>query len=275
MGVNSISGSSSRSIFVLQLLRVHSISSYSPIYVSPYIRGVNSRSGSSSIFGWGSTPDSAIFYFSSAILIALKDNLEPTVLCRLRDFFKNQIYMHSYSLLLVNSTFCCVLHFLTFSCVCQIYVAEVLIIHYCSYCHLRFYHHISTKVGSIFKGGQLHLCITPDPYSCCIFSGSTPSPAPVWYMYLSWWGQLQIWIHLQFCLSQYYLHYVYISHIFYFSSAILIALNDNLELTVLCRLRDFFKDEIDMCSYSLLLVNSIFCCEVNFFLLFHVYARYM
>ena len=31
-------------------------------------------------------------------------------------------------------------------------------------------------------------------------------------------------------------------HFFYFSSAILIALNENLELTILCRLRDFFKD---------------------------------
>ena len=35
-----------------------------------------------------------------------------------------------------------------------------------------------------------------------------------------------------FCLFQYYLLYVYISHILYFSSAILIALNDNLELPV-------------------------------------------
>ena len=31
-------------------------------------------------------------------------------------------------------------------------------------------------------------------------------------------------------------------HFFYFSNAILIALNENLELTLLCRLRDFFKD---------------------------------
>ena len=35
-----------------------------------------------------------------------------------------------------------------------------------------------------------------------------------------------------FCLSQYYLLSFYISHIFYFSSAILIALKANLELTV-------------------------------------------
>ena len=44
-----------------------------------------------------------------------------------------------------------------------------------------------------------------------------------------------------FCLSQYYLLYVYISHIFCYSSAIMTALNGNLELTALCRLRDFFK----------------------------------
>ena len=45
-----------------------------------------------------------------------------------------------------------------------------------------------------------------------------------------------------FCLSQYYLLHLYTSHISHFSSTILIALNDNLELTVLCRLWDFFKD---------------------------------
>ena len=68
-----------------------------------------------------------------------------------------------------------------------------------------------------------------------------------------------------FCFSQYYLIYVYISHVIYFSSAILIALNDHLELTVWCRLRDFFKDLIDIHSYSLFLVNSIFCCQLCFF----------
>ena len=44
-----------------------------------------------------------------------------------------------------------------------------------------------------------------------------------------------------FCCSQYYLLYVCLSHIFYFLSAILIALIDNLELTVLCRPRDLFQ----------------------------------
>ena len=39
---------------------------------------------------------------------------------------------------------------------------------------------------------------------------------------------------------------------------------NNLELTVLYTLKDFFKDQIDMCCYSLLLVNSIFCCELHF-----------
>ena len=53
----------------------------------------------------------------------------------------------------------------------------------------------------------------------------------------------------------------------------MIALKDNCELTFLCRLRDFFKDEIDLCSYSLLLVNSIFCRELHFILLFHMYAQ--
>ena len=38
--------------------------------------------------------------------------------------------------------------FLSFSCVCWIYVAEVLIIFFCNYYHLRFYHHMSTKVRS-------------------------------------------------------------------------------------------------------------------------------
>ena len=61
--------------------------------------------------------------------------------------------MYSHSLLLGISIFCCEIHFLkTFSCICQIYVAEVLIIHFCNNYHLRFYHHMSTKVRSIFWG---------------------------------------------------------------------------------------------------------------------------
>ena len=76
-----------------------------------------------------------------------------------------------------------------------------------------------------------------------------------------------------FYLSQYYLFFVYISHIFYFSSAILIALNDNLELYV--DLETSSKIKL-ICipthyywSVPFSAVNSIF------FLLFHVYARYM
>ena len=46
-----------------------------------------------------------------------------------------------------------------------------------------------------------------------------------------------------FCLSQDYLLYLYISQIFFtFQVLFLIALNENLELILLCRLRDFFKD---------------------------------
>ena len=86
-GVNSISGSISRSIFLLYLFRVHSISGSSPIYVSLYIDG-------------GSTPSPVMFisilfdlhlhkpyfiYFSSVILMALNDNLKLTISCRLKE----------------------------------------------------------------------------------------------------------------------------------------------------------------------------------------------
>ena len=40
-------------------------------------------------------------------------------------------------------------------------------------------------------------------------------------------------------------------------------------------LENFFKDKIDLCSYSLLLGNYIFCCELHFILLFHTYAGYI
>ena len=84
--------------------------------------------------------------------------------------------------------------------------------------------------------------------------GSTPDPDPYPVLFIS----------ILFALL---LHKV---HIFFllFKCTILIALNDDLVLILLCRHRDFFKDEIDMCSYSLLVVNSIFCCKVhslNFF----------
>ena len=53
-----------------------------------------------------------------------------TLLCRLTDFFKDLIHMWSYSLLLVISISSCKLFFFNFSHVHQIYVAEVLIIHF-------------------------------------------------------------------------------------------------------------------------------------------------
>ena len=58
--------------------------------------------------------------------------------------------------------------FVTFSCVCQIYVAEVLIIHFCNYYHLRFlspYEYQSEVNG----GSTLDLDPAPDPYVGCNF----------------------------------------------------------------------------------------------------------
>ena len=141
--------------------------------------------------------------------------------------------MYSYLLLMVNSIFCCELCvFFTFTHVSQIYVVEILIKH--------FWQVLISKVFIIYLSNKVRSIL----------------------------GGFHVWIHLQFCLSQCYLLSVYISHIFYFSGAILIALNDNLELTVLCRLWDFLKDQIDMCFYSLMLVNSIFWWELCFFLTF-------
>ena len=106
---------------------------------------------------------------------------------------------------------------------------------------------MSTEVRSIW-GGQLHLqihiCVVPfegplhlwvQSHICITLDdgGSTPSPDP----------SLVLFISILFAL---HLHKPYF---FLFSSAILIALNENLQLTILCRFRDFFKDEIDMCSY--------------------------
>ena len=133
MGVNSISGSSSRSILVLYLWR--SSLSLAAVQSMSYLRtwgGPNLGLDPAPVpyLSWCGVKSrfSYILYFSSAILIALNDNLELNVWCRLRDFLKYEIDMCSYSLLLVNSIFCCKLHiFLTFLHVCQIYVAEVLI----------------------------------------------------------------------------------------------------------------------------------------------------
>ena len=165
-------------------------------------------------------------------------------------------YYWSFPFSAVNSAF-----FLTFSHVYQIYVAEVLIIHVLQV--------LPSKViitiwlpnwGQFFAGGQLHLhlhiCVVPfgGPLHLCLQShisltldhgGSTLSS-------------------VLFILILYALH-LHKPYFFYISSTILITLNDNVEHTVLCRLSDFFKDEIDMCSYPLLLVNFFFCMNSVFF----------
>ena len=123
--------------------------------------------------------------------------------------------------------------------------------------HLQFQshtYHTLHEEGPLHLWLQSHICLTLDDGKST--TSLDPSPG--------------LFISMSFAL---HLHKPYF---FYFSSAILIALNDNLELTVLCRLRDFFKDEIDMCSNSLLFVNSIFCCELHFFKTFsHVCQIYV
>ena len=126
-----------------------------------------------------------------------------------------------YSLFFINIFFCCELFFLTFSHVCQICVAEVLIIHFCRYCHLGFYHHISAKVRSILGVNSISWSIF---VLCLLRVHSISGSNPIYVSPKMMGGQLYLWIHCQFCLSQYYLLYVYRSHIFYFSSAILISL---------------------------------------------------
>ena len=65
--------------------------------------------------------------------------------------------------------------FLTFSCICQIYIAEVLIVHFLELYHLRFFNILVPKWGQFCEGSTPN----PDPYLCCTFWDSTPSPAPV------------------------------------------------------------------------------------------------
>ena len=114
-----------------------------------------------------------------------------TLLCRLRDFFKDEIGLCSYSLIIGQFHFLLwtPFFFINFSHVCQIYVAEVLIIHFYRYCPSKVFITIwVTKWGQIFGMGSGS---TPslNPYLCCTFSGSTPPLAPVPYMsYVRWWG---------------------------------------------------------------------------------------
>ena len=106
-----------------------------------------------------------------------------TVLGKLRDFFKDEIDMCSCSVLLVNSIFCCELHFLAFSCICQIYVAEVLIIHFYNYYHLRFLSPYEYQSEVKFLRGQLQIWIQLHIHIWVVTFdlnlGPTPSLAPV------------------------------------------------------------------------------------------------
>ena len=75
-----------------------------------------------------------------------------------------------YSILLVNSIFCCELHFfLTFSCVCQIYVDEVLIICFSNYYLLRILSPYEYWSEVSFGGSTPDLDPAPDPYLDCNF----------------------------------------------------------------------------------------------------------
>ena len=159
--------------------------------------------------------------------------------------------MCSYSLLLINSIFCCELGLFNFH-VCQIDVVEVLIKHFCNYYHLRFLSPYEYQ-SEVNFGGQLqiqlwiHICVAPLKVPIHLWLQShlclTLDHGGDYFEYQQPYVIFKIEHFIPyFCLSQYYLLYVYISHISYFSSAILIALNDNLKLTLLCRLRYFFKD---------------------------------
>ena len=125
------------------------------------------------------------FTFSSAILIVLNDNLDPIALCRIWHFFKYQIDMCSYSLLLVNFIFCCELCFFSFFTCMPDMCSWGTNYTFWRYCHLRFYHHMSTKVRSILVWSTPSL----DPYLSCTFWGSIASLAEVPYMsHLKWWN---------------------------------------------------------------------------------------
>ena len=67
---------------------------------------------------------------------------------------------------------------------------------------------------------------------------------------------------------------VYISHNFYFSSAIFIALNDHLELTVLCR--HSLLQRLTWYMFLLTIIGQFhLLLWTPFFYLFHVYGRYL
>ena len=97
-----------------------------------------------------------------------------------------------YSLMLFNSIFCCKLcFFLTFSHICQIYVAEVLIVHFSRYCHPSVISPYEHKSEVNFQGlNSISGSISRSILFFFTFWGSTPSLLPVQYMsHLRWWGR--------------------------------------------------------------------------------------
>ena len=85
---------------------------------------------------------------------------------------------------------------LTFSHVCQIYIAVLLIIHFCNYYHLRDLSPYEYQSEVNFGGS------TPDPYLCFNFLTLIKGPPQLqlWFhlcLTLGHWGQLWIQIQLQ------------------------------------------------------------------------------
>ena len=140
-----------------------------------------------------------IFCFSSAILIALHDNLELTVLCRLWRLLQ-RLYGYMFLLTSIGQ-----FHFLLWTLFFFFFDFFMCILDICSwgtnYTFLQllpskvFNHHMSTKVRSILGGQlwiQIHICVVP--FECplhhqlqshlCLISDDVG-------------GQLQIWIQVQ------------------------------------------------------------------------------
>ena len=88
--------------------------------------------------------------------------------------------------------------FLMFSCACQVYVAEVPIIHFCNYYHLMFYHHMCTNMRSIQEGFNSRSQSSSRSIFCLyLFDINLAStPASVQCLTLCHGGG-KLWIHIQ------------------------------------------------------------------------------
>ena len=117
----------------------------------------------------------------------------------------------------------------TFSCVCQIYVADVLIIHFCNYYHLRLLSPYEYQSEINFFGGQLWIQIQFWFHICVVLlmvhsiSGSSPIYVSLYIMWGNCFEYQQSYVIFKiehfipyFYLSQYYLLYVYINHVYTF-----------------------------------------------------------